>query len=375
MMTRPLRAKRKAATVGLTVAVTGAATPLGQVICRQLAAAEGIRKVLALDTRKPAVPLARWRRTDATEPELADALTKVDALVHLGVLDGAGFDAAAEPATAEADPLELRRRAATTASVAITAAAATAVKHVILLSSARVYGAFPDNPVPLPEDAPLRAVPDGSTLDALLAVEEYAERAAAMFPAVGLTVLRPAPLLGRDVDHPSAGLLEGPRLLMVTGSRPAWQFCHVDDLASAVVTVVRNGLLGPITVGSEGWLEQHEVERILGHRRVQLPAEIALATAARLHALGITGDPTSQLGYLMHPWVVSSARLRAAGWEPVHTNADALAGWAGGRPLLPLRLTARGATAAAGATVGATVALVGTAALVRRARRRRKQRR
>jgi nucleoside-diphosphate-sugar epimerase len=363
-MTRPLRAKRAAASAGLTVAVTGAASPLGQVTCRRLAAAEGIRQVVALDTRKPALPLARWRRIDAGEPELAAALRKVDVLVHLGV-----------PADPEADPAELRRRAAATASVAITAAAATGVKHVVLLSSARVYGAFADNPVPLPDEAPLRATPDGSSVDALLAVEEYAERARPLFPGVGITMLRPAPLLGRDVDGASAGVLSGPRLLMVTGSHPAWQFCHVDDLAAAVVTVVLAGLTGPVTVGCDGWLQQAEVEKILGRRRVRLPAAAALTTAARLHAVGVSGDPASQLNYLMHPWVVSSARLREAGWEPAHSNTETLTAWAAGRPLLPMLFTTKGATAAAGATVGATVALVGAAALVRRARRRRKARR
>ena len=40
----------------------------------------------------------------------------------------------------------------------LTAAAATGVRRVVLLTSAMVYGALPDNDVPLAEDAPLRPV-------------------------------------------------------------------------------------------------------------------------------------------------------------------------------------------------------------------------
>ena len=71
----------------------------------------------------------------------------------------------------------------------------------------------------------------------------------------------------------------------------------------------------------------------------------------------------------MHPWVVDCARLRAAGWKPAHTNAEAVRDHLAGRDdrTRGVRIDARGATAAA----GAAVALVGTAALVRRARRRR----
>ena len=368
-MTRPLRAARAAAapSAGLTVAVTGAASPLGQAVCRRLSATDGIRQVVALDTRKPGVPTVKWRKADPTDPGLASALHRVDTLVHLA--NGSTAD------DLTLDRAERRRQTVTGASVALTAAAATGVRHVVVLSSARVYGAFADNPVPLPDGAPVRARPDGSALDDLLAVEEFAARAGRMYPQVETALLRPAIIVGRGIDHPGGGILDGPRLLVVRGTKPIWQFCHLEDFAGAVAATVTGHLTGPLNVGCEGWLEQTEVERILGRRRVELPADVAVGTATRLHAQGVSGDPASQLDYLIHPWAVSVDRLREAGWQPAYTNEEALTSWAQGRPLLPLRITVKGATAAAGAAAGATVALVGTAALVRRARRNRRARR
>jgi len=42
----------------------------------------------------------------------------------------------------------------------LNAASAAGVRHLVVLSTATVYGAWPNNPVPITEDAPLRPVPD-----------------------------------------------------------------------------------------------------------------------------------------------------------------------------------------------------------------------
>jgi len=357
----PERAPRapRARPAGKVVAVTGAAGQLGTAVCRALVGAAGVRQVVGLDEVRPDVPGVTWRRADPGDPSLSGALRRVRVLVHLAV----DYDPAVD--RAEQRAANVRR-----ASVALTAAAAAGVRHVVLLSSARVYGAHADNPVPLPEDAPLRAEPEASLLGDLLEIERLAARTARAYPALTVAVLRPALLVGPGLDHAASGLLDGPRLLLVRGARPHWQFCHVEDLSTAVVDVVRHGLGGAVTVGSDGWLEQAEVERALGRGRVELPAPVAFGTAARLYSIGLTTGSASELSYLVHPWVVGSERLRAVGWAPAYGNAEALASWAAGRPAEPrrVRIDAKGATAAA----GATVALVGTAALVRRARRRRR---
>ncbi|MCW2566803.1 MAG: UDP-glucose 4-epimerase [Mycobacterium sp.] len=340
---------------GLVVAVTGAASSTGAAVCRALLDTEGIRQVVGLDTVRPPVQGVTWRRADPADPALSASLRRVDALVHLAV--------DRDPAGDRTSQRTANNRAA---SIALAAASAAAVRRVVLVTSARVYGAHADNPVPLPEDAPLRAQRENTVLGDLLDIEELAVRS---YAGVSVAVLRPALLVGPGVEHAAAGLLDGPRLLAVRGARPHWQFCHVDDLASAIATTLLAGLSGPRTVGAEGWLDQDDVERLLDRRRVELPASVAFGAAARLHAIGVS-TPASELSYLVHPWVVGSERLREAGWKPVHSNLEALTAYASGRAAVPrrLRIDAKGATAAA----GATVALVGTAALVRRARRRRR---
>ena len=137
-------------------------------------------------------------------------------------------------------------------------------------------------------------------------------------------MLRPATVVGPGIDSILTRHFEAPRLLVVRDSQPRWQFCHVDDLVSALELAALEHVTGVVTVGCEGWMEQSEVETVSGMRRIELPAALAFGTAERLHRIGVIPAPASDLQYVVHPWVVPSTRLREAGWRPVFDNPTAL---------------------------------------------------
>ncbi|MFJ8432302.1 NAD-dependent epimerase/dehydratase family protein [Kitasatospora sp. NPDC094019] len=348
----------------LTVAVTGAAGVLGERVAARLVASPGVRKVLAVDDRRGDVPGVQWRILDVRDPAVAERLAGVDVVVHLAMDLGM-----------ESDPRARSAYNVRGAQTVLTAAAAAGVHRVVLCTSAMVYGALPDNEVPLAEDSELRATEEASLVGDLLEIERLARRAPRAHPGLQVTVLRPAVVVGPGVDTVLTRHFEAPRLLVVAGSRPCWQFCHVDDLAAALEYAALGLVEGEVTVGCDGWLEQEDVERLSGIRRMELPASLALGTAARLHRLGLTPAPAGDLAYTMYPWVVSGSRLHEAGWRPTHGNeevlAELLAQVAGKHAVAGRRLGGKEAATSLGAA-GATVALVGTAALVRRARKRRR---
>nr|WP_253794688.1 NAD-dependent epimerase/dehydratase family protein [Kitasatospora paracochleata] len=347
----------------LAVAVTGAAGVLGERVAARLVASEHIRKVLAVDDRRGEVPGVQWRVLDVRDPAVAERLAGVDVVVHLAMDLGMESDARARSA------YNVRG-----AQTVLTAAAAAGVSRVVLCTSAMVYGALADNEVPLAEDSELRATEEASLVGDLMEIERLARRAPRAHPGLQVTVLRPAVVVGPGIDTVLTRHFEAPRLLVVAGSRPCWQFCHVDDLAAALEYAALGLVEGELTVGCDGWLEQEEVESLSGIRRMELPASLALGTAARLHRLGLTPAPAADLAYTMYPWVVSGSRLHEAGWRPRYTNeevlAELLAQVSGKHAVAGRRLGGKEAATSLGAA-GATVALVGTAALVRRARKRR----
>jgi nucleoside-diphosphate-sugar epimerase len=347
-----------------TVAVTGAADGLGARVLERLAQEPEVRRRVGIDVSRGTARDVTWRRADVRDPALRTKLSGVDTVVHLAT------DRRADAPVAERRALNVRGT-----DTLLTAAAAAGVSRVVLVTSAMVYGAAADNPVPLAEDGPLRADPDLTLVGDWVEMERLAMATARAYPSVSVVVVRPASLVGPDAAGMLPRLFEAPRLLAIRDSETHWQFCHVDDLIEAVVCAATGTVTGPLTVGCEGWLTQADVERISGLRSLVVPAAMAFATAERLHRIGVLPAPASELHYLAHPWVVDAARLRAAGWKPAWDNESALSahlellGDRAGRS--GPRLQRKDATRAA---AGATVALVGTVAIARaRAARRRRR--
>ena len=373
-MSSPLAAVRSRRSA-ITVAVVGASGPAGRAILRALvgAAARGVAgqrggarigAVVAVDREPVDVGGTAWRMADPGDPSLVDVLRGVDTVVHVATRTDLAADLA-ESRQAR------RERSLRRAQTVVTAAAAAGVGHLVVVTSAAVFGARADNPVPLGDDAPLRAVADGGTVCELLDVEQLVSVAREVHPGLELTVVRPAALVGDGVDTVITRHFEAPRLLTIKGATPAWQFCHVDDLGSAVAVTVSHRLGPALTVGSEGHLTQEEVERLTGMRRVELSLAVAQGTADRLHRVGLLPTPASDLAYVVHPWAVSSQTLRAHGWEPAYDNATCLGvlldGIQGSHAVAARRLDRRDAALGA---ASAAVAMVGTAAIMRRRRRK-----
>lgn len=344
------------------MAVTGAASPLGEAVAKALVAAEGIGRVVAIDDRRGSTAGVTWRLGDVTSPGVADQLRGVNAVVFL---------AAPTDLEASLHDGQRRERAVRAVQAVTTASAAVGARRLVAVTSAMVFGAGPDNPVPLDDDAPVAAAPDSGLVGDLLEVERILDRTPRVHPGLAVTVLRPAALVGPDIDTVVTRHFEAPRLLKVKESENAWQFCHFDDLATAVVTALVKELDGPLTVGSDGVLDQERLERLTGMRRIELPAALALGTAQRLHRVGVLPTPASDLAFVAYPWAVSSQRLREAGWTAAYDNETCLGvllEQVRGRHAVAARRMDR-KDAALGAA-GAAVALVGTAALMRRRRKR-----
>ncbi len=360
--------RRDSGAAGPVVAVTGAARGLGQQLAVRLAASDRIAKVVAIDDHRGDATGVTWRVLDVRDPALGGRLTGLDVVVHTDL-----------DLSPDSEPRARRAFNVRGAQTVLTAAAAGGVGRVVLVTSAMVYGARPENPVPLAETAPLEetaplgADPDGSVAGDLLEIEHLAERSPRAHPGMAVTVVRPAALVGGGVDTFVTRHFEAPRLLTVKGCAPRWQFCHLDDLVGALELAAAGEVTGAFGVGCDGWLEQEQLEELAGLRRIELPAGLTFGTVQRLHRAGITPAPVTDLNFVVYPWVVDCQQLRAAGWRPQYDNAAALQALlderAGRHAVAGRRLDKKEATITAAA---GTVAVIGTAAIVRHAVRRRR---
>jgi nucleoside-diphosphate-sugar epimerase len=297
----------------LTVAVTGAAGLIGNRLIELLCRDPDVAQVLAFDTREPAFTHQRlvFDPLDVRDPALVSRLGGVDVAVHLAFL---------------MDPIKdegLMRDVNVNGSQSFFKACGRAgVRKLIYTSSAVAYGAHPDNRVPLAEDAPLRANLDFSYAAHKLEVEYVIREIAEQFPALGITIFRPAIVFGPNVDNAWSHALELPLLFGVKGFDPPLQFVHEEDVAEALRFAVHNDLPGAYNLAPAGWLEAQDMLSILRRPRVDLPEPLAFSVAERLWSLGLSEAPAGLLHYVMHPWTVSSDKLRDAGFVCRRSNLE-----------------------------------------------------
>jgi UDP-glucose 4-epimerase len=344
--------------VAATVVITGVSGFLGQAVLRRLAGSPAVGRLVGLDVREPGFRPRelQFHLVDVAGSDLRPLFEGADVLVHLAGVHDAIPD----------ENLMARVNVGGTRRV-LEAAASAGLSKVVLVSSAAVYGAWPNNPIPLTEDAPLRPNPGfplgvhKAELERLLAEWALAR------PAVVTTVLRPAFVLGAHADHAIARLIRARVPFAIGGSTAPVQFVHEDDATEAIALAVERDLPGVYNVAADGWLSRDELRALVG-RKVQ-PAvgpELMERALKRLWTAGLVDLPPSGVPYLVHPWVVAIDRLRAEGWAPRHTNEETVLACLGGRE--PGSAWKAAVTAAAGAGVATTGLVV--AGLLRRRRRR-----
>jgi nucleoside-diphosphate-sugar epimerase len=246
----------------------------------------------------------------AASPTLeTDALESCDTAVFLG-----GSDPEARA----------RRRESITLGAAMMFEHLEHAKHLVLVSSAMVYGAWANNPVPLTEESVLRPDVDFAYARQLAAVEQLADSWRRAVPGRTVTVLRPAiPMAANGTSGLARALAAGMGQRFGEEDPPA-QFLHLDDLASAVVLSVERSLDGVFNVAPDGFVPAAAVRRLSGAApRLQLPERVAEVVGELRWRFQRGPIPPGLRPYTRSPWLVANDRLKAHGWRPTVTNEQA----------------------------------------------------
>ena len=307
-----------------TVVVTGASGVLGRRVVRLLEADPAVTRIVAVDLREPGAPgpKVELRSLDLATADLDGVVAGADSVVHLAFTVGQ-----------ELDDEDTGRANAAATSRLLQAAGAAGVAHLVVMSSATVYGAWPSNPVPITEAAPVRPNPELAYAVQKAEVERLCQAFAAAHPGTTVTVLRPAVMVGGGEESWLARSLRATSGLRSGADAAPLQLVHVDDLAAAIDLVRRARLDGPCNVAADGWLDPPAVRALAGAPpRLPLPAPAARALASFSWRLRLGQTPPGLVAYTAAPWAVANDRITAAGWRPTHSNEEA---WVAGTPGTP----------------------------------------
>ncbi len=305
------------------VAVTGAAGRIGRVLLPELLHTPEVERIIALD-REPAdfpgaatLPADRY---DLRQKDLAqltpEDLAGTDTLVHLAfqLMGGHGGRRRHDRDWVRRQNVELSRAVFATAARA-------GVRQILFLSSAAVYGPWPDSPVPLTEDHPPR--PRFAYAEDKVATEQALADVAREYPELVTTVLRPPAVVGPHA-HPLLQRLARGRV-HPAGVRAPVQILWEEDAARAIAAAITRRAPGCFNLGAEpAW----SLRAMARHgRRLTLPVPGALIRA--LHPLAWrlsarAGDPGWVRG-LDGPLVLDCSRAREAlAWAPRVSTPECL---------------------------------------------------
>jgi nucleoside-diphosphate-sugar epimerase len=295
--------------LGRTVALVGALHPAARELALALEDDQGVERVLGLSRHEPPLlgPKFEFVQVGPGDPTFAGTLAGADTVVLFPLVDAA-------------DRNEEGRRNRVLEGTRRTLEAAAGAATVVLWSSGVVYGAHPDNPVPIPETQPTRPNPEFPAAGVLAESERVALEA-----ADGVVVLR-----GAGVWTPAWGTflsrtLMGPAMVGVRGQDPPLQCLAPADAVSALVLATSGRLRGVYNVAPDDWVGGREAARAAGRRRLEVPQRVAQATAEQLWRAGMSAATAGELAYQTHPWVLDNTRLRQAGWTPTRSSAEAFA--------------------------------------------------
>src|SRR5262245_13311390 len=176
----------------MKVVVTGGSGQLGSRVLRRLAADRKIKAITSIDLRPPAIasPKIRAVTADVRDPDIARHLKDHDALVHLAFV------------VTEVRPRdELRGINVGGSANVFKAAAAEGLTQIVYSSSIAAYGVVPGHPEPITEDTPRVHQESFAYSSAKFEVEALLDRFVLEHPSIAVARLRPAILVGHDMEH------------------------------------------------------------------------------------------------------------------------------------------------------------------------------
>lgn len=310
------------AVLGRAVAITGAMTFLGRALVRLLFEAEDVSRVVVIDLEKPdtAGPSTTFYALDLTQPgadaRLAEILQgeRIDTLVHLAFLEA--------PTAAVGWAHELESLG--TMHV-LHACHKHALAHLIVLSSALVYGPHADNPNYLAEERPPRGMHDAPFVADKIDVEQQVQRWSESHPTATVTVLRMAALLGPTVRNHIARWFSRTLVPTVLGYDPLLQFTHESDALAALKTAIDHPVAGTFNIASNGVLPLSSVIKLVGGFALPVPYGVLRRLAALLWSARLCEAPAPFVALLRHLCVMDVTRAREElGFRPGFSTRDAV---------------------------------------------------
>jgi UDP-glucose 4-epimerase len=308
----------------MRVVVTGATGNVGTSLLDALAGESRVEEVLAVARRRPdrAFPRTTFVSADIVRDELASLMRGADAVVHLAWLIQPGHNEAVTRAVNVGGSERV-----------FAAAVERGVPALIYASSVGAYSAGPKDRF-VDESWPTMGTRTSFYARHKAAVERTLDRLEAERPELRVVRMRPALIFKREAATEVRRLFAGPLLpralvrpelipFVPDHPRLRFQAVHSRDVGEAFRLALLSNARGPINLAADPPLGPAELSRMLGARRMKVPAPALRAVAAATFALRLQPTEPGWLDLGLAVPMMDSSRARTElGWRPTVSAID-----------------------------------------------------
>ncbi len=295
-------------TTGKTIVVTGMSGRLGRLLVKVLHR-EGTWRILGVDRRPcPGLPPdVTHLALDLRSKRTGDLFRRYrpEALVHLGLLH--------DPRRSAREHHQWNVEAT---SRLLSWCTKYGTKKVVFLSTHTVYGARPENPQFLTEEAPLLGAQDTPEMRDLVEADMLVSSFFWKHQDMETVILRPVHVLGR-VANAISTYFRLKRVPVLLGFDPMMQFIHEEDVAAAIRLALEPGMRGIFNLPGPGEIPLSAALRELGKPTYPVPHLGAVQLFHVLWKLGLSPFHGGEVNHLRYVCMVDGRRSRQVlGFSP-----------------------------------------------------------
>ena len=301
--------------------ITGGSGYIGSRLVELLVAREDTERIVITDMRPPAVPWPKTTLRPDGHPRPR----------HACAAGGRGARRARAPGLRPEPDARRARRCTTSTSTAprtcSTPPPRAGIEHLLVASSTTAYGAWPDNPVPLTEEHPVRGMPNYEYARDKTEIDRMCQLWAAQHPERTMTIVRPCIVFGPNVDNYIIRFwVNAPFIPLIDGVDIELQYVHEDDVVDALSRLLLERKAGIFNLTGDGTVKLSEGAALAGPED---PQGAATSIYRRLAAAfwGCTcRAPRRRPGSSTSCATRGSRRTRRSrrelGWQPRYTSRE-----------------------------------------------------
>lgn len=297
----------------MRIAITGISGYLGQQVLKLLDKEDSIESIRAIDLKSSTYKSSKLEMhiKDVRDRDIAGIIRGSDVMIHLAFIVD-----------------EIRDKKKTYdisfngSRNVIDSCIAAGVPWLVHFSSVSAYGGYPDNPPLITEDHFPRGNSNSYYSYTKAEVEHYLNWVADRHPELEITLIRPCVVAGPNIDNILAQLMKKKVLALPVGCDPEFNLVHEEDLAEAVMVVLRQRATGAYNVCADDTMRMSQLAKMAGSRLVFLPEKLAYLLADILFYFGAFPVSSHWLPLLSYPLVASNEKLKALGWRSRYSTRE-----------------------------------------------------